>query len=644
MSKDYKHSSTIKNKKLYFLIFLNIILFFVYHSIYLNSYARNLVYSSIKLDSEMFAANDTYSISRKLTNLSSNIEWVCLSGKYKANIFFEKTSGDCRSGFFQKEIIIVPEYNKSLELKLTLRLPDTMEWLMLIFLVFQMTIVITIFLITKKNTAETLAIHHDYEIKLKSEKIEKLEIMSLLANQVAHDIRSPLAALDMALKDSDGLSEEKRVMVRTATNRIHEIFNDLLNKNKKIGHEKSDEKHTILISSIIESLVAEKRVQFRNKQNINIQTSFNSSSYGIFTSIVTSDFKRILSNLINNSVEAFKNNQGQITVSSKRIEDSKQVVIEVEDNGAGIPEDILKKLGVRGVSFGKEGSKDSGSGLGLFHAKSTIESWGGKFEITSKVGKGTSVKIFLNEDKQPKTFVPAIYMNDGHKIVILDDDQSIHQIWDGRFASVKYKEHNIEIFHFSNFNDASEWLKDNKADTYLIDYEFVGAKQTGLDFIKTHNLMERAILVTSRYEEEHVQKDCERLGVGLVPKGLAVYIPILINENLKQTRLLIQDTTILVDDDGLVRLIWATRAKEKNIKIKIYGNHADFIRECFDYCKETSTIYIDSELKDNFKGEELAKYLHEEGFKNLYLETGYEPEHFTHLGFLKGVMGKTPPW
>jgi signal transduction histidine kinase len=65
--------------------------------------------------------------------------------------------------------------------------------------------------------------------------------------------------------------------------------------------------------------------------------------------------------------------------------------IRIQDNGKGIPKERIANLGSRGNTFGKK----SGSGLGLFHAKRTIESFGGKFDIESEEGHGTSIFITL---------------------------------------------------------------------------------------------------------------------------------------------------------------------------------------------------------------------------------------------------------
>lgn len=53
--------------------------------------------------------------------------------------------------------------------------------------------------------------------------------------QVSHDIRSPLAALEMISGSINELPEEKRIIVRSAINRIRDIANSLLKENKKIS-------------------------------------------------------------------------------------------------------------------------------------------------------------------------------------------------------------------------------------------------------------------------------------------------------------------------------------------------------------------------------------------------------------------------
>ncbi len=144
---------------------------------------------------------------------------------------------------------------------------------------------------------------------------KRLESMNHLATQVAHDIRSPLAALENILNRLNNLPEPERILTRTAVNRIKDIANNLIERNREVTANKpeSREKHkvqtneastTFLLVSLVEPLLTEKRMQFRSKIDIDIDLQQDESSYGLFSRVQPSEFKRVLSNLINNSVEA----------------------------------------------------------------------------------------------------------------------------------------------------------------------------------------------------------------------------------------------------------------------------------------------------------------------------------------------------
>ena len=56
-------------------------------------------------------------------------------------------------------------------------------------------------------------------------------------------------------------------------------------------------------------------------------------------------------------------------------------------------------------------------------------------------------------------------------------------------------------------------------------------------------------------------------------------------------------------------------------------------------------FYIDSCLGDGvIKGQDLAKELYDQGYKNLYMSTGFEKEKFANMPWIKNITGKTPPW
>ena len=317
-----------------------------------------------------------------------------------------------------------------------------------------------------------------------------------LAAQVAHDIRSPLAALGAAAKGLE-MPEDQRKLVEGAVSRMQGIADDLLQRYRAPSTAPAPEKTAVYaLGGLIEQVLSEKRLQHKDKTGLKIE--FNASPVEIKALVKPKELQRLLSNLVNNSVEAF-GGPGKIDVSLSALDG--KVLIEVKDNGKGIPPEILAKLGQKGETHGKAG----GNGLGLYHARTTVEGWGGNFKIESEQGKGTSVLIAL-----PRAETPA-----GKMAILLDDDMLVHMNWK------------------------------------------LAAKAAGVE-LKAY-------------------KTPEELSAGA--------------ENLP-----------------------------KNIP-----------------------IYIDSDLGNNTKGEDIAIELRDKGFTCITMATGHGADKFAHLPWLK-VTGKEPPW
>ncbi|MFC1522858.1 sensor histidine kinase [Elusimicrobiota bacterium] len=499
------------------------------------------------------------------------------------------------------------------------------------------------------------------------EKRTKLVVMGEIASQVAHDIRSPLAALDSAAKDVTELPEEKRIIMRSAIARIRDIANCLLEKHKQTPQAISDASHDTLIpakhrdekvrvwllSSLIDPLITEKRLQFGSRRTVEINTSRNVSSYGLFARVAPNEFKRVLSNLINNSVEAFgEREKGSIIITLSQ--ENGDAAVEIKDNGNGIPEEVLSKLGQRGETHGKS----EGSGLGLYHARTSLESWGGSLKIDSEIGKGTAVTLILPKAEPPKWFVERLDLAPQTHIIVLDDDQSIHLLWQGRFDSLKAREQGVELVHCHKPDELRDWVRKNRGALYLVDYELLGYKETGLSLIEELGLAGNAILVTSRFEEKSILEECLRLNVRMIPKGLAGFVPISVKRETLNVKSEVKkdsaDTSnvsrltshaVLIDDDPLVHMVWKMAAQEKGMDLKAFKDPKDFMKLLDKVGSDLSTpIYLDSELGEGVKGEDIAKELHDKGFTNLYLETGHPPEAFAHATWIKKVVGKEPPW
>lgn len=464
-------------------------------------------------------------------------------------------------------------------------------------------------------------------------ELEKQTTFSNVAKQVAHDIRSPLAALAVESNSLKELPEERRVCIVRAIQRINDIANDLILKGTQDNLLVKDPQKSALhlISSLTESLVSEKRIQFRSHLDKEILFVLDSTSYGLFVTVDPKEYKRVLSNLIDNAIEAIEV-QGIVSI---RIEGKEKIIkVSIHDNGKGIPEHLLKQLAQKGITYGKK----QGLGLGLYHASQSVRSWGGSLDIHSTFGKETTATIRLPRQKAPDWFVPAIKIHPGDTIVILDDDQTIHQIWKERFRT--FAEQNLKVLHFLTYEEISKGLKQllpNRNIVYLFDYELLGQPVNGLQIIEEFKVKNNAILVTSHFENPEILNKCRPLNVKLIPKGMAGFVPIQLEKAEQGV------DCILIDNDEMMRTTWEQAAKVVGKKILTFESPKDFFNVMNRIDKQT-TIYIDSDLSNKLRGEEVAQDIYKKGFEIVYLTTGVHPSEFQPNPYLKGIIGKVPPF
>lgn len=484
----------------------------------------------------------------------------------------------------------------------------------------------------------------DFQRIIQAQMSEILELkgdamLAKMAAQLAHDIRSPLSALNMMLGSIKELPEDRRLIIRNAVQRINDIANGLVRQGKKqVAHaelEKNAEHQPLepqMLVALLDSMISEKRVQFRDRMEVEIQGDLN-RGYGLFAKIDAIEFGRVISNLVNNSVEAFDHG-GRVTIGI--VGNGDKIIINLEDNGRGMSADLLERLGARGVTHGKKGT-ESGSGLGVYHARQTLERAGGRVSFHSTVGVGTRVEMTLPKSETPKWFVEKLILVPGSTLVSVDDDQTIHQIWSGRLASAEVDGHRIQHLRFSNVDQFEAWIRDHRADDirYLIDYEFLHQAGSGLDVIENLGLANKAVLVTSRYEERYVRDRAAGLGVRILPKGLAPLVPIEITK--RQTYL----DAVLIDDDTLMHMTWQMAAQEKAKNVRCFVSPEEFYEQA-SAIDPRSPIFIDVSLADGVRGEDVAVKVVALGFTEIYLSTGHDPLAINAPPGVRQVIGKEP--
>lgn len=469
-------------------------------------------------------------------------------------------------------------------------------------------------------------------IQVQQEKIlssEKDRVLANVASQVAHDVRSPLTALETVLSNTKGIEEEKRVMIRTATKRIKDIANNLLEvyRTDRRGSNQHRSRRPWHVGMLVESIVSEKRVRYGDYSGLQIDAEIAEDAIDLFLDLDQNDMKRVLSNLIDNGVEAHLSKQGSVVVRLQQFNGI--AVFEVRDTGGGIHPDKVRKIMSGAVTSGK----DRGHGIGLAYVRERVEQWGATFNLESQPAGGTVARIRIRSIPAPVWFAKVISIKVGYTVVIADDDPSIHQVWRTRLAQ------GVEIVSVTSIDQFEMIVKAMQAAqkpfVCLVDYEFIGEVKTGIDAIKNLGVAASAILVTSRHDEEQVNERCQDLRIKMIPKGVAPVIPIRIVSSDLQF--------VFLDDDPFILEAWELEAREKKINLRTFSDYRQLLAAAKSMAPETN-FYLDHFLGGDKSGVDVAMELHAMGFREIFLSTGYDPAHFRDIPIVKGVFGKEPPF
>lgn len=187
-------------------------------------------------------------------------------------------------------------------------------------------------------------------------------------------------------------------------------------------------------------------------------------------------FSQILTNLIGNATKF--TNQGHIVLRTNIIESNQKMVkikFEIEDSGIGIPKDKLEAIFDSFAQVNNEINRThEGTGLGLTITKRLIELKGGKIEVVSKEGEGTTFSFTLEFDKAeaitqtpiPRKAENKIFQSgiEGKKILLVEDNK-LNQL----VAKKVLKKFKVETSLAENGQEALEMVQKERFDLILMD-------------------------------------------------------------------------------------------------------------------------------------------------------------------------------
>ncbi|GIO23195.1 ATP-binding protein [Oceanobacillus sp. J11TS1] len=222
------------------------------------------------------------------------------------------------------------------------------------------------------------------ELKLEDLMIrsEKMNVAGQLAASLVHEIRNPLTSLKGFLQLLQAGAQHKEeyfnVMIEEVE-KIESITSELLFISKPLTDKRSKEEVTSMmhdVEMLLQSQANQKNIQIIIESNTNASILCDRSQ-----------IKQVLINLVKNAIEAM-DQPGNIIVKAKNIDD--KVKLSVIDEGSGLPEEILHRLGEAFFT-----TKSSGTGLGLLITKKILSNHDADFYMYNNEGKGSTFEIIF---------------------------------------------------------------------------------------------------------------------------------------------------------------------------------------------------------------------------------------------------------
>lgn len=246
----------------------------------------------------------------------------------------------------------------------------------------------------------------------------KLASIGELAAGIAHEINNPVAimveeagwSLDLLeeeeFKESENLAEYIRALkqIQTQGKRCKEITHKLLSFARKTDAQTEE----VVLNDLVEEIV-ELSAQRAKYGNVTIHCKLSNNIPPLHMS--QTEIQQVLLNLINNALYAMEKQGGSMDITTC-IEEN-DLIVEVADTGPGIPQANLQRIF---DPFFTTKPVGKGTGLGLSICYGIVKKMGGKIDVQSIIGVGTTFRIVIpmeevKPDASPEAMKPGCFHN-----------------------------------------------------------------------------------------------------------------------------------------------------------------------------------------------------------------------------------------
>ena len=246
--------------------------------------------------------------------------------------------------------------------------------------------------------------YEDMRLRLKEsteDKIQHEKKNKELISNISHDLKTPITSIKGYVEGiMDGVADNPEKMdkyiktIYTKANEMDRLINELTLYAGIDANRIPYNFHRLNVADYFQDCLEEVGLDLESK-NIKLDYT-NVVSPETMVIADPEQMKRVINNIISNSIKYIDKEQGEIEI--RILDEIDSIRIEIEDNGKGIaPRDLPKIFERFYRTDASRNSTKGGSGIGLSIVKKIVEDHGGYIWATSKEGEGTCMHIVLRK-------------------------------------------------------------------------------------------------------------------------------------------------------------------------------------------------------------------------------------------------------
>ncbi|MDB2697625.1 ATP-binding protein [Crocinitomicaceae bacterium] len=260
--------------------------------------------------------------------------------------------------------------------------------------------------------------------------VEANRAKEVFVSSMSHEIRTPLNVILGLSKELLDHTEDEQTKswldnIVYAGTHLHSIVENVLDFAKIDSGQFTSVKEDVFLEKELDSIYQMMNELAKNKF-LTLSAEIDSSC-ATQVSFDRKRFRQVIINLLSNAIKFTEH--GEVKLSASIEEQPHHVVVEVQDTGIGMTSEFLEKIFDKFTQEEDDSAeKVEGTGLGMPITKEILLQLGGDIQITSKKGKGTTVKVMFPYELSVLQTVNSVQNDnygilDGKKILLVEDNK-----------------------------------------------------------------------------------------------------------------------------------------------------------------------------------------------------------------------------